>query len=227
LSYNPHTHLGYEVAFTSGDMLTETMRKEMEEKHGIQVRQGYMTADTGSVAYECSEKAGMHFSTGVLVEILDPISKKPVSPGEVGEIVVTNFNKTYPLIRFATGDLSFVHDAPCNCGRTAPRLEKIVGRADESTKVKAMFIHPQPLQETISLFPEVCDYQLIVDRVNGKEEMELHIELESREIDRERMKTKIASKFKEVFRLDVKVKFLPRDTLLPNHKRIEDKRKWD
>ena len=227
LGYNPRTNLGYEVAFTSGDMLAETMRNEMEERRGIRVRQGYMTADTGSVAYECSEKAGMHFSTGVIVEILDPISKKAVSQGEVGEIVVTNFNQTYPLIRFATGDLSFVHDAPCNCGRTAPRLEKIVGRADESTKVKAMFIHPQPLQEAISLFPEVCDYQLIVDRVNGKDEMELQIELEPQEIDKEGMKTKIDSKFKEVFKVATKVKFIPRGTLLPNHKRIEDRRKWE
>ena len=227
LGYNPRTHLGYEVAFTSGDMLTESMRNEIEEKHGIRTRQGYMTADTGSVAYECSEKAGMHFSTGTIVEILDPISKKAVNPGEVGEIVVTNFNQTYPLIRFATGDLSFVNEGSCNCGRTAPRLEKIVGRADESTKVKAMFIHPHQLQEAISLFPGVCDYQLIVDRVNGKDVMELQIELESQEIDREGMKTKIASKFKEVFRLDPKVEFLPRGTLLPNHKRIEDKRKWD
>jgi phenylacetate-CoA ligase len=227
LGYNPRTDLGYEVAFTSGDMLTETMRREMEERHGIQVRQGYMTADTGSVAYECIEKAGMHFSTGVVVEIIDPISKKPVSPGEMGEIVVTNFNQTYPLIRFATGDLSFISDGPCNCSRTAPRLEKIVGRADESTKVKAMFIHPHQLQEIVSHFPEVCDYQLIVDRINGKDEMELQIELGLQEIDREGMKTKIDSKFKEVFRVATKVKFIPRGTLLPNHKRIEDRRKWE
>src|SRR3989339_325208 len=227
LGYNPRTHLGYEVAFTSGDMLTEMMRNEMEERCGIRVKQGYMTADTGSVAYECSEKAGMHFSTDVIVDLRDPISKKTVPQGEVGEIVVTNFNPIYPLIRFATGDLSFIKDGPCNCGRTAPRLGKIVGRADESTKVKAMFIHPHQLEEVIGSFPEVCDYQLIVDRINGKDEMELQIELESMGIDREWMKTKIASKFKGIFRLGAKVEFIPRGTLLPTHKRIEDRRRCE
>ena len=227
LGYNPRTDLGYEVAFTSGDMLTETMRREMEERHGIQVRQGYMTADTGSVAYECIEKAGMHFSTGVVVEIIDPISKKPVSPGEVGEIVVTNFNQTYPLLRFATGDLSFVNHGPCNCSRTAPRLEKIVGRADESTKVKAMFIHPHQVQEVVSYFPEVYDYQLIVDRSKNKDEMILQIELLSEEIDRGETKAKIASKFKELLRLDAIIEIIPRETLPPKHKKIEDRRKWE
>jgi phenylacetate-CoA ligase len=227
LGYNPRTNLGYEVAFTSGDMLAETMRNEMEERRGIRVRQGYMTADTGSIAYECSEKAGMHFSTGVIVEILDPISKKAVSQGEVGEIVVTNFNQIYPLIRFATGDLSFIKDGLCNCGRTAPRLEKIVGRADESTKVKAMFIHPHQLQEVVSYFSEVRDYQLVVNRITGKDEMSLQIELVSEEIDRDALKARIASKFNEILRLDTKVEFIPRGTLLPNHKKIEDRRKWE
>jgi phenylacetate-CoA ligase len=196
-------------------------------RHGIQVRQGYMTADTGSVAYECIEKAGMHFSTGVVVEIIDPISKKPVSPGEVGEIVVTNFNQTYPLLRFATGDLSFVNHGPCNCSRTAPRLEKIVGRADESTKVKAMFIHPHQVQEVVSYFPEVYDYQLIVDRSKNKDEMILQIELLSEEIDRGETKAKIASKFKELLRLDAIIEIIPRETLPPKHKKIEDRRKWE
>ena len=227
LGYSPRTDLGYKTAFTSGDMLTESMRQEMEEEHEIRVRQGYMTADTGSVGYECIEKAGMHFSTGVIVEILDPISKKAVSPGEVGEIVVTNFSRTYPLIRFATGDLSFINDGPCDCGRTAPRLEKILGRADESTKVKAMFIHPHQLEGVISHFPEVNDYRLIVDRAAGKDEMSLQIELVPEEINREAMKARIKSRFKEILRLDVMIEFIPHGTLVLNHKKIEDRRKWD
>ena len=226
MGYKPRSDIGYEVAFTTGDMLTETMRKEMEEGHGIRVRQGYMTADTGSVAYECNKKSGMHLSTGVIVEILDPISKKPVSPGEVGEIVVTNFNRTYPLIRFATGDLSSINDEPCGCVRTAPQLRRIVGRADESIKVRAMFIHPHQVQEVVSYFPEVYDYQLIVDRPKNKDEMVLQIELLSEEIDRGETKAKIASKFKELLRLDAIIEIIPRETLPPKHKKIEDRRKW-
>jgi phenylacetate-CoA ligase len=227
MGYKPEIDIGYDVAYTTGDLLTDTMRKEIEEGHGIRVRQGYMTADTGSVAYECSEKSGMHLSTDVIVEILDPISKKPVSPGEIGEIVVTNFDKTYPLIRFATGDLSSINNNPCVCGRTAPRLKKILGRADESIKAKAMFIHPNQLREVVSRFPEVHGYRLIVNRIRDKDELSLQIEIISEEADREMLKAKIGSRFKEVMRLDAGIEFVPRGTLQPGHKNIEDRRNWE
>ena len=102
------------------------------------MRQGYGTADVGCVGYECFHKTGLHIANRAYVEICHPDTGIPLKDGEVGEIVVTAFNKTYPLIRLATGDLSYIERAPCPCGRTSPRLGAIVGRVDTTARIKGM-----------------------------------------------------------------------------------------
>ncbi|MCK5540408.1 MAG: AMP-binding protein, partial [Deltaproteobacteria bacterium] len=140
---DPKKDLSLEIGYVAAEILTDTLRSEVEEMFGMRLRQGYGTADCGCLAYECGERNGMHFTSNAYIEILDPRTREVMGPGEPGEVVVTLFNSIYPLIRFATGDLSAFTVEPCACGRTAPRLTKIMGRVDQVTKVKGMFVHPQ------------------------------------------------------------------------------------
>lgn len=119
----------------------------------------------------------MHFTANAYIEILDPQTREVMGPGEPGEVVVTLFNTTYPLIRFATGDLSAYTVEPCACGRTAPRLTRIMGRVDQVTKVKGMFVHPQQAQGVIAKFPGVAKFQIIVTRENEVDRMLFKLEM--------------------------------------------------
>src|SRR5207302_1842289 len=119
--------LHFEVAFATAEMLPESLRAELEG-FGIRVLQGYATADLGVLAYECSEKNGMHLQPECIVEILDLETGKPAEPGQPGHVVGTTFDADYPLLRFATGDISaLAPSAPCPCGRTAPKLKGLLG----------------------------------------------------------------------------------------------------
>ncbi|MGD8923691.1 MAG: hypothetical protein PVG64_02115, partial [Syntrophobacterales bacterium] len=118
-----------EIAVTAGEMLTDVSRRRLEEDYGIVVRQFIATADVGAIGYECGEKNGMHFADYRVVEVVDPETGKQLGAGQVGEVVVTLLeNPVYPLIRFGTGDLSYYEEGPCACGRSSPRLMKLVGR---------------------------------------------------------------------------------------------------
>src|SRR5512142_704868 len=133
--------LQIEVAYVSGEILPDSLRHELETDYGIRVLQGYGTSDLGMLAYECLEKNGMHVNPEVIVEVLDPDTGEAVAPGVAGEVVATTFDESYPLIRFATGDISaFVENGPCACGRTAPKLAGIVGHVGDAVKVKGTFV---------------------------------------------------------------------------------------
>jgi phenylacetate-CoA ligase len=153
-----------EIAVTAGEMLTAASRRRLEEDYGILVRQFLATADVGGIAYECAEKNGMHFADYRIIEVVDPETGKQLGPGQIGEVVVTLLeNPVYPLIRFGTGDLSYYEEAPCPCGRTSPRLMKLLGRVDQVTKVRGMFIHPSQVQEVAAAFPEIQTAQAVVE----------------------------------------------------------------
>ncbi len=139
---DPRQDFKLRCAFVAAEKLTESLRGDVQDLFGITVRQGYGTADAGAIAYECDQLGGMHVSSRCFVEICDPATGKPVPAGQVGEVVVTPFVEDYPLIRLATGDLSFLVDGACACGRTSSRLGGIVGRADDTAKVKGQFIYP-------------------------------------------------------------------------------------
>ena len=160
--YDLQKDLFFEVGFVAGEMLPESLREELETSFGMLVRQGYGTADVGCLAYECFYKNGMHIPYNCIVEIVDPDTGRQLGPGETGAVVVTVFDKVYPMIRFSTGDLSYVTDEPCPCGRTAHRVVKIVGRLDQVTKVKGMFIHPGNADEVAARFSEIDRYQVVV-----------------------------------------------------------------
>jgi len=165
-------------AMVSGGPLFPAMRKDFDQR-GIAVQQCYATADLGVIAYETSSDGvvhpGMLLNEHLIVEIVKPGSGDPVDAGEVGEIVVTRLHPDYPLVRFATGDLSAFIDEPSPCGRTARRIKGWMGRADQRTKVRGMFVDPTQIQALRKAHPEISALRLVVTRANDKDVMTLQV----------------------------------------------------
>ena len=148
-------------ALVSGEAFPPPLRKEIAG-HGIDAVQCYAIADLGLVAYESEAREGMILDEGILVEIVRPGTGDPVAEGEVGEVVVTTLTPEYPLIRFATGDLSSLLPGTSPCGRTNMRIKGWMGRADQTTKVKGMFVHPSQVAEAVKRHPEIGRARLVV-----------------------------------------------------------------
>ncbi|WP_448208245.1 phenylacetate--CoA ligase family protein [Azospirillum sp. sgz302134] len=159
---------------TGGPFLPDA--RAFYDGRGISVYQSYGTADLGIVAYETPARAGLVVDEGAIVEIVRPGTGDPVPEGEVGEVVVTIFNKAYPLVRFATGDLSAVLPGTSPCGRTNMRLKGWMGRADQTTKVKGMFVHPQQIAEVARRHPQIGKARLVVGREDANDTMTLRCE---------------------------------------------------
>ncbi len=218
--------LSLEVSFLTIELLTEAMREGIENRFGIVARQGYGTAEVGAIAYECMENRGMHIADDLILEIVDPETGKRLGPGETGEVVVTLFNKAYSLIRFGTGDLSYYDDSPCPCGRTSARLPRLVGRVDQATKLRGVFIHPSQTDQLMSRYPEIKKYQVVITRGEKSDEMTFQIELETEHIDEERLKANLQTSIRETLKLRGKVEFIPKGSILERAKTIEDRRDW-
>ena len=163
-------------AVVSGGALLSDMRAGYAAR-GVRVLQCYGTADLGLVAYESDAIDGMIADEHVIVEIVRPGTGDPVPDGEVGEVVVTTLNPDYPLIRFATGDLSAMLPGPSPCGRTAPRIKGWMGRADQTTKVRGMFVHPEQVARVIARHPEILRARLVVGAADGRDAMTLRCEV--------------------------------------------------
>lgn len=219
--------LNLKVAFVAAEMLPESLRKTLEDKLGIILRQSYGTADIGSLGYECMEKNGMHLPDDKIVEITDPQTGKQLPPGQTGEIVATTFNTTYPLIRFGTGDLSSVTDETCPCGRTSPRLVRILGRTDQLTKVRAVFVHPGQADEVAGRYPNISAHRVVVTRERDQDVMTFQVELRDENVDKEKLRKAIQNTIRDVMKVRGDVEFVPQGTIPEDAKKIEDKRTWD
>lgn len=219
--------LNLQVAFVAAEMLPESLRSKLEEKFGMTIRQSYGTADIGCLGYECREKNGMHIPDDRIVEIVDPTTGKQLPPGKTGEIVGTTFNKVYPLVRFGTGDLSYLTDSPCPCRRTSPRLVKILGRVDQVTKVRGLFVHPGQADEVASKHPEIRKYQVVVTRKEHKDEMTFLIELKEEDNQSDRLKEEIERSVRDVMKVRGGVKFVSKGMIPDKGKKIEDQRTWE
>ncbi len=159
-----------------GEALPQALRQEIRDL-GVAVYQGYGTADVGSIAYESPALEGMIVDEGVLLEIVEPGGRAPVEEGEVGEVVVTTLNNDYPLIRFATGDLSAVLPGPSPCGRTNMRIRGWMGRADQSAKVRGMFVHPSQVMAVLVRHNEIKKARLVIGNEDGRDHMTLYCEM--------------------------------------------------
>jgi phenylacetate-CoA ligase len=162
-------------ALVSGGALFPSLRQAYRDR-GVSVLQCYVTADLGLVAYESNAIEGMIIDEGVLLEIVRPGTGDPVPDGEVGEVVVTSLNPDYPLIRFATGDLSAIMPGISPCGRTNRRIKGWMGRADQTTKVKVMFVHPGQIADVLKRHPEITKARLVVTRDGESDSMTLRCE---------------------------------------------------
>jgi phenylacetate-CoA ligase len=190
--------------------------------HGYQV---YATADVGTIAYETPAREGLVVDEGVLVEIVDPHTGEPVACGDVGEVVVTTLTNTdYPLIRFGTGDLSAVLPGVSSCGRTNQRIKGWLGRADQTTKVKGMFVHPAQVAAIVGRHPEVRRARLVVDNPGGTDRMMLHVEVSGMD---PQLAAAIVESIREVTKLRGEVKFRAVDELPNDGKVIDDLRKLE
>jgi phenylacetate-CoA ligase len=191
--------------------------------HGVTVYQTYATADLGLVAYETASREGLVLDEGVIVEIVRPGTGIPVDDGEVGELVVTTLNTAYPLIRFGTGDLSAILPGQCPTGRTAPRIKGWMGRADQTTKIKGMFVHPSQVAEIARRFSEVRKARLVVSGEMANDSMCLQVEAtEVGDGLRERIETAI----REVTKLRGDVQVVRPGSLPNDGKVIEDARSY-
>jgi phenylacetate-CoA ligase len=223
----PGNGLRLQVALVAAEMLPESLRQRFHDEFGIQVRQAYGTADAGSLGYECIEAKGMHIPDEIILELVDPGTGEAVGPGKIGEVVVTLPNATYPLIRFATGDLSIFTDDPCPCGRTSTRLLRIVGRVDQVTKVKGMFVHPEQVGQIERKTPEVEAILMVVTRVGHEDRMTIQAVLKTSTSPSDALRERIAETTREVTRLKGEVVFVNEADLSEKEKKIVDKRKWE
>ena len=198
--------------------------REELARQGVSVLQCYATADVGLIAYESSAREGMIVDEGVIVEIVRPGSGEPVPAGEVGEVLVTTFNPVYPLLRFATGDLSALMPGVSPCGRTNIRIRGWMGRADQTTKVKGMFVHPSQVAQVVARHDEVLKARLVVDRADHLDTMTLRCE--SLQADAG-LTNAVADSVREVCKLRCEVELISQGQLPNDGLVIEDLRGHD
>ena len=214
-------------ALVSGEAFPPSLRDALAAR-GIAGYQVYATADLGNIAYESAARSGLVVDEGVIVEIVRPGTGDPVAAGEVGEVVVTTFNPDYPLLRFGTGDLSAVMpesvSTPSSCGRTNIRLKGWLGRADQTTKVKGMFVHPSQVAEIVRRHPAILKARLIVDNAEGADRMTLHCETRSAAQD---LTAAIAGTIRDVTKLRGEVALREPGSLANDGKVIDDIRRYD
>jgi phenylacetate-CoA ligase len=205
-----------------GEALPPSLRDWFAER-GLDVYQSYATADLGLVAYETSSRQGLVLDEGVIVEIVRPGTGDLVAEGEVGELVVTTLNPGYPLIRFGTGDLSAWLPGACPSGRTNARIKGWMGRADQTTKIKGMFVHPGQVADIARRFPEVLKARLVVSGEMANDTMTLKVETSSAA---QGLDARISEAIREVTKLRGNVELLQPGTLPNDGKVIEDARSY-
>ena len=209
-------------ALLSAEALPPSLREWFGER-GIAAYQAYGTADLGSIAYETEAREGLVLDEGVIVEIVRPGTGDPVPEGEVGELVVTTLNPLYPLIRFGTGDLSAVLPGPCPTGRTNTRIKGWMGRADQTTKVRGMFVHPGQIAAVTQRFPQVQRARLVVSGEMASDQMVLRVETTETAPG---LALQLQEALREVTKLRGEIEMLPPGSLPNDGKVIEDARSY-
>ncbi len=213
---------GFKKALVSGEAFTPNMRAHLEDAHGIDAYQCYATADLGLIAYESRAREGLIQDEAVIVEIVRPGTGDPVPDGEVGEVVVTVFNPDYPLIRFATGDLSAIMAGFSPCGRTNRRLKGWLGRADQTAKVRGMFVHPEQVAAIKHRHPGLGRLRLVVESEGGQDRLRLLCETGA--APAEGLAAAVAGGARAVTGLRAEVELVAPGTLPADGKVIDDRR---
>ena len=210
-------------AFVSGEAFPPSVRDAFAAR-GINAYQAYATADIGLIAYETEAREGLIADEDVIIEIVRPGTGDPVAEGEVGEVVVTTLNPDYPLIRFGTGDLSAVLAGVSPCGRTNVRIKGWMGRADQTTKIKGMFVHPGQVAAVVKRHPEIIRARLVVDNPDLNDRMTLHCETAN---GGDGLSGSVAASIRELTKLRGEVSLVAPGSLANDGKVIDDLRKYD
>jgi phenylacetate-CoA ligase len=207
-------------ATLGGEAFPAALRDALQAR-GIDAYQSYGTADVGLIAYETAARQGLVLDEGVIVEIVRPGSGEPVADGEVGEVVVTTLNPDYPLVRFGTGDLSAILPGRCPTGRTHARIKGWLGRADQTAKVRGMFVHASQVAEVMKRHPELARARLVVEGEMANDRMTLHAETAS---PTEGLPTAVAGSMRDITKLRCEVRLVEPGSLPNDGKLIEDLR---
>ncbi|WP_334135418.1 phenylacetate--CoA ligase family protein [Tepidimonas sp.] len=210
-------------ALVSGEAFPPSLRDWLAER-GIIGYQAYATADAGLIAYETPAREGLVVDEHVILEIVRPGTGDPVPEGEVGEVVVTVLNPDYPLIRFGTGDLSAVLPGPCPTGRTNTRIRGWLGRADQTTKVRGMFVHPEQVAQVLRRHPEALRARLIVSGRMADDQLTLRVETEA---PSQALQQALQSTLREITKLRGDIAFVEPGALPNDGKVIEDSRSYE
>ena len=216
------TRTSFTKALLSGEAFPPSLRDWLAER-GVAGYQCYATADLGLIAYETAAREGLVLAEGVIVEIVRPGSGDPVPDGEVGELVVTSLNPDYPLIRFGTGDLSAMLPGRCPTGRSNARIQGWMGRADQSAKVRGMFVHAAQVAEIMRRFPELGRARLVVEGEMAQDRMTLKIEVAQMA---EGLTEQVAAAVRDITKLRADIEWLAPGALPNDGRVIEDARSY-
>jgi len=227
--YDPRKDLALRLGIIGGEIRSEAARRALGEPFGgIQIREQYGTAEVGIIANECEFGAGMHLSDDHIVEVIDPVTGNHVDPGASGELVVSDiWQQAMPIIRYRTGDLTEgLNLEPCPCGRTAPRLQRIIGRVSDIPRIKGMFVVPHNIQNVLDRYPQLGRFQLCVDRPARQDELTVKI-VRKRPLDQEVLGQRLVAELRDAIRLTAAVEFVDAQELPEGLPLIDDRRRLD
>lgn len=211
-------------AFVIAEPFPPSLRRALRER-GIVAREGYGTAETGNLGFECGESSGWHIPYDVIVQVVDINSGRALPPGVEGEVVVTLLDRTYPLIRFGTGDLSATIADPCPCGRTTPRLVGWLGRIGQAVKVRGLFVHPRQIAQVIQRFPSVARCQGVVDRPQTMDRLTIRLE-PAPHADLTAELAAIERSLHDVLKISAQVEVVPVGAIPADAPLLVDQRTW-
>ncbi|HEX9867739.1 MAG TPA: AMP-binding protein [Candidatus Tectomicrobia bacterium] len=227
--YDPQRDLTVRLGIIGGEIRSEAARRALGEPFGgIQIREQYGTAEVGIIANECEFGAGMHLSDDHVVEVIDPVTGNPVDEGASGELVVSDiWQQAMPIIRYRTGDLTEgLNLEPCPCGRTAPRMKRIIGRVSDIPRIKGMFVVPRNVQNVLDRYPQLGRFQLFVDRPARQDELTIKIVLKQ-PVDQDVLGQRLVAELRDAIRLTAAVEFVDSQELPEGMPLIDDRRKVD
>ncbi len=224
---DPKKELALRLGIIGGEIRSEAQKAMLGEPFGgIAIREQYGTAEIGILASECEAGGGMHLNEDFLVEIIDPDTGEHVSPGNSGEIVTSDVvREAMPVIRYRTGDLTAgLNLEPCPCGRTTPRLQRILGRTSDIPRVKGMFIIPRTIQSVLERYPGLGRFQIVVDRPHMQDELTIRIEY-TPPLDVGGLTPRLREALQQAIRLTAQIDLVPEGTLPQGVGVVEDRRK--
>jgi phenylacetate-CoA ligase len=226
--YDPRRDFAVRLGIIGGEIRSEAARHALGEPFGdIAIREQYGTAEVGVIANECEYGGGMHLSDDHLVEIIDPQTGEHVAEGVGGELVVSDiWRHAMPIIRYRTGDLTEgLNTDPCPCGRTAPRMKRIIGRVSDIPRIKGMFVVPRNIQNVVDRHPQLGRFQIIVDRPTRQDELTIKIALRHPTTDRETLRQYLMAEIREAIRLTAAIQLVEPGQLPETAPLVEDRRR--